>query len=194
MISQHRNHTQSRKRRPPQFELVAGNAGLDFINTLDDRFTEPKELLTSYADLIRFGEDSGILTPRRCGHSSQAKRRRTGNCRTPDATIFEHLGSGVKIYHGVDLTYGYNLFIGDGASDPPARSPQRSRRHHHRKNAIIGSYSRIYSFCTTPRDYEIRLQPTVIGDGAHIASHAIVLAGKNVASGAAIGSFPADQA
>jgi acetyltransferase-like isoleucine patch superfamily enzyme len=29
--------------------------------------------------------------------------------------IFEHLGSGVKIYHGVDLTYGYNLSIGDGA-------------------------------------------------------------------------------
>jgi predicted RNA-binding Zn ribbon-like protein len=63
LISQHRNHTQSRKRQPPQFELVAGNAGLDFINTLDDRFTEPKELLTSYADLVRFGEDSEILTP-----------------------------------------------------------------------------------------------------------------------------------
>ncbi len=28
--------------------------------------------------------------------------------------IFDHMGSGVKIYHGVDLTYGYNLSIGDG--------------------------------------------------------------------------------
>jgi predicted RNA-binding Zn ribbon-like protein len=53
----------SRKRRAPQFELIAENAALDFINTLDDRFTEPKELLASYADLVRFGEDSGILTP-----------------------------------------------------------------------------------------------------------------------------------
>jgi hypothetical protein len=30
--------------------------------------------------------------------------------------IFEHLGTGVKIYHGVDLTYGYNLSIGDGVT------------------------------------------------------------------------------
>ena len=28
--------------------------------------------------------------------------------------IFEHLGSGVKIHHGVDFAYGYNLWIGDG--------------------------------------------------------------------------------
>ena len=28
--------------------------------------------------------------------------------------IFEHMGTGVRIYHGVDLTYGYNLTIGDG--------------------------------------------------------------------------------
>ncbi len=36
---------------------------LDFINTLDDRFsTEPKELLRHYIDLARFAEDAGILT------------------------------------------------------------------------------------------------------------------------------------
>ena len=36
---------------------------LDFINTLDDRFSgEPKELLKSYLDLARFGEDTGILS------------------------------------------------------------------------------------------------------------------------------------
>ena len=29
--------------------------------------------------------------------------------------IFDHMGSGVKIYHGVDLTYGYKLSIDDGA-------------------------------------------------------------------------------
>lgn len=36
---------------------------LDFINTLDDRFSgEPKELLKTYIDLARFGEDSRILS------------------------------------------------------------------------------------------------------------------------------------
>ncbi len=52
------------RRRPPRFELVAGALCLDFINTLDDRFSsEPKELLASYIDLARFGEDTGILDP-----------------------------------------------------------------------------------------------------------------------------------
>jgi predicted RNA-binding Zn ribbon-like protein len=53
------------RRRAPRFELVAGEAiCLDFINTLDDRFSnEPKELLNDYVDLARFGEDTGALSP-----------------------------------------------------------------------------------------------------------------------------------
>ena len=55
------NH-KTERRRPPRFELIAGALCLDFINTLDDRFSErPKELLESYLDLARFGEDAGIL-------------------------------------------------------------------------------------------------------------------------------------
>jgi len=49
------------RRRPPRFELIAGNVALDFVNTLDDRYTTPKELLTSYADLLRFCEDAAVL-------------------------------------------------------------------------------------------------------------------------------------
>jgi len=50
------------KRRPPRFELIAGALCLDFINTLDDRFSKkPKELLKHYVDLARFAEDAGIL-------------------------------------------------------------------------------------------------------------------------------------
>lgn len=42
---------------------MGGSACLDFVNTLDDRFTnKPEELLKSYVDLARFGEDTGILT------------------------------------------------------------------------------------------------------------------------------------
>ena len=51
------------KPRPPRFELIAGALCLDFVNTLDDRFSdEPKELLNSYSDLARFGEDAGVLS------------------------------------------------------------------------------------------------------------------------------------
>lgn len=50
------------RRRPPKFELTAGPVCLDFINTLDDRFSnEPKELLKSYLDVARFAEDTLIL-------------------------------------------------------------------------------------------------------------------------------------
>jgi len=49
------------RRRPPRFELIADNVALDFVNTLDNRNTNPKELIESYNDLLRFAEDSGVL-------------------------------------------------------------------------------------------------------------------------------------
>ncbi len=56
--------TQPENRRPPKFELIAGNVALDFINTLDDRpSAQPQELLTNYNDLATFSFDTGILTP-----------------------------------------------------------------------------------------------------------------------------------
>jgi len=61
--------TKIARRRPPRFELIAGALCLDFINTLDDRFSsEPKELLKHYVDLARFGEDTGILTQSQVSH------------------------------------------------------------------------------------------------------------------------------
>jgi predicted RNA-binding Zn ribbon-like protein len=53
------------RRRPPRFELIAGNVALDFVNTLDDRHIKPKELLETYLDLARFGEDTGLLSESR---------------------------------------------------------------------------------------------------------------------------------
>jgi predicted RNA-binding Zn ribbon-like protein len=48
------------------FELVAGHAALDLVNTLDWRFrnTGTEELLESYGDLLRFTEQSKLLTPK----------------------------------------------------------------------------------------------------------------------------------
>lgn len=51
------------KLKQPNFELCAGNLCLDFINTLDDRPSNPKELLGDYCALANFGEQTGILTP-----------------------------------------------------------------------------------------------------------------------------------
>ena len=48
----------------PPFELVGGHPTLDLVNTLDWRFRETgsQELLLSYDDLLRFTNQSGILT------------------------------------------------------------------------------------------------------------------------------------
>ena len=70
-------------RRAPQFELMGGPACLDFVNTLDDRFsTQPKELLNDYRDLARFAEDTRLLSPQeadrlcvRAGKSPQEARK-----------------------------------------------------------------------------------------------------------------------
>jgi len=68
------------RRRPPRFDLTAGALCLDFINTLDDRFSDaPKELLASYIDLARFGEDTSVLDP------AQVDRLFEGSQRSPDA-------------------------------------------------------------------------------------------------------------
>lgn len=49
--------------RPARFDLLGGAVCLDFVNTLDDRFSnEPKELLKDYVDLARFGEDARTLS------------------------------------------------------------------------------------------------------------------------------------
>lgn len=57
------NEENERISPPPRFDLIAGNVCLDFVNTLDDRHTKPKELLEHYDDLVRFGEDAGLLDP-----------------------------------------------------------------------------------------------------------------------------------
>jgi acetyltransferase-like isoleucine patch superfamily enzyme len=105
--------------------------------------------------------------------------------------IFEHLGSGVKIHHGVDLTYGYKLSIGDGVTIRQRALLNDRGGLKIGNNAVIGSYARIYTHVHDAQNFEkVQLQPTEIGADARIGSHVIVLAGKNVADGEVVGTFP----
>ena len=109
--------------------------------------------------------------------------------------IFGEMGNGVKFFHGVDLTYGYNLKIGDNVTIRKGALLNDRGGIIIGKNAIIGSFARIYSHTHAAENYEtVTNVPTEIGEGARIASHAIVLGGQKVAPGEAIGSFPADKA
>jgi predicted RNA-binding Zn ribbon-like protein len=62
------------------FELLADHPALDFVNTLDDRFSDsgPNELLRSYADLLRFAAQSRLL-------SAEQARRLTRDTNTREA-------------------------------------------------------------------------------------------------------------
>src|SRR5215472_5795594 len=45
------------------FSLSGNHLSLDFVNTLNDREeSEPRELLTSYYDLVCWGQQTGIMT------------------------------------------------------------------------------------------------------------------------------------
>ncbi len=109
--------------------------------------------------------------------------------------IFQHMGTGVRIYPGVDLTYGYNLSIGDGAIIRTGALLNDRGGITIGKGAMIGSFARIYSQSYAHEDIDhVTLHHTTIGDGARIGSHAIVLAGQDVPAGAVLGSFPGDRA
>ena len=75
--------------------------------------------------------------------------------------IFDHMGSGVKIYSGVDLTYGYNLSIGDGVTIRQRALLNDRGGIKIGKNAVIGSFSRIFSHSYPPDDLDhVKLVPT----------------------------------
>jgi len=64
VLNTNRESTKIVRRRPSRFDLIAGNVCLDFVNTLDDRYTKPKELLGTYIDLVRFCEDTAVMDSR----------------------------------------------------------------------------------------------------------------------------------
>jgi predicted RNA-binding Zn ribbon-like protein len=69
------------KPRSALFQLVAGHPALDLVNTLDWRFrpSGAEELLHDYADLLRFSEQSGLMTPwevRKFATGDSARKKR----------------------------------------------------------------------------------------------------------------------
>jgi acetyltransferase-like isoleucine patch superfamily enzyme len=108
--------------------------------------------------------------------------------------IFARIGAGVKIFHGVDLTFGYNLSIEEGVTIRQRALLNDRGGITIGKGAVIGSFARIYSHSHAAHNFgEVTLVSTVIGPAARIASHAIVLAGQHVAAGELVGSFPAER-
>jgi predicted RNA-binding Zn ribbon-like protein len=69
------------KQQQQPFDLCGGHPALDFINSLDNRFREdgPLELLMSYADLLKFTQQTELLDAREVGRLASATN--------PDAAV-----------------------------------------------------------------------------------------------------------
>ncbi len=106
------------------------------------------------------------------------------------ARVFRRCGRNVRIFHGVEFSFGYNLSVGDGVTI------HRNVLIDDRGEVVIGNeasisdYVNIYSHAHATEDIqEISLARTVIGDRARITYHAVVLSGVIVEADAIVGSM-----
>ena len=104
--------------------------------------------------------------------------------------VFRRCGRNVRIFHGVEFSFGYNLSVGDGVTI------HRNVLIDDRGEVVIGNeasisdYVNIYSHSHATEDIQdVSLARTVIGDRARITYHAVVLSGVTVEADAIVGSM-----
>ena len=104
--------------------------------------------------------------------------------------VFKKCGKDVRIFHGVEFSFGYNLSVGNGVTI------HRNVLIDDRAEVVIGDdasisdYVNIYSHAHAVEDiHDVSLHKTVIGDRARITYHSVVLAGVQVEKDAIVGSM-----
>jgi acetyltransferase-like isoleucine patch superfamily enzyme len=104
--------------------------------------------------------------------------------------IFKHLGKGVKIFHNVEFTYGYNLTIEDNCTiHKNVLLDDRGEIILH-EGTSVSDYANIYS-----HTHDINVQADVtnrvteLGPRARITYHATVLAGSCIGENAMLGAM-----
>ena len=104
--------------------------------------------------------------------------------------VFKRCGRNVRIFHGVEFSFGYNLSVGDGVTI------HRNVLIDDRGEVVIGNdvsisdYANIYSHHHDIEDIErVTCNRTVIGDGARLTYHSVVLSGMTVGRNAMVGTM-----
>ncbi len=104
--------------------------------------------------------------------------------------VFKKCGRDVRIFHEVELSFGYNVSVGDRVTI------HRNVLIDDRGEVVIGNdasisdYVNIYSHAHSVEDiHDISLAKTVIGDRARITYHAVVLSGVTIEADALVGSM-----
>ncbi len=102
--------------------------------------------------------------------------------------LFARMGKGVRIDHGVELVYGYNLSIEDGVIVRQRALLDDRASITLGQGAVIAQYARIYSHTHEPEDYDkLVFAPTTIGARSRVGAHSTVLAGTHMPPGSIVG-------
>jgi acetyltransferase-like isoleucine patch superfamily enzyme len=103
--------------------------------------------------------------------------------------VFRSCGKNVRIFHDVELSFGYNLTVGDNVAI------HRNVLIDDRGEVLIGNnvsisdYANIYSHAHAVDDInDVSLGKTVIGDNTRITYHATVFSGVKIGHDAMLGS------
>jgi acetyltransferase-like isoleucine patch superfamily enzyme len=104
--------------------------------------------------------------------------------------VFKRCGRNVRIFHGVELSFGYNLTVGDDVTI------HRNVLIDDRGEVVIGNeasisdYANIYSHSHDVEDiHDVSLGRTVIGDRVRVTYHAVVFSGVTIEADAMVGSM-----
>lgn len=104
--------------------------------------------------------------------------------------IFRKLGENVKIFHNVEVSFGYNIEVGDNTIIHREVLLDDRGEIIIGKNVSISDFVNIYSHSHDTDDInKVILGSTVIGDKARITYHSTVLSGTNVGRNATLGAF-----
>jgi acetyltransferase-like isoleucine patch superfamily enzyme len=104
--------------------------------------------------------------------------------------VFKHIGKNVKIFHGVEVSYGYNLTVEDNCVIHKFVLLDDRGEIILKEGTSVSDYANIYSHTHDLNDSMIVTNHrTEIGPRARITYHATVLSGVNVGEHGLVGSM-----
>ncbi len=104
--------------------------------------------------------------------------------------IFKHIGKNVKIFHGVEFSFGYNLTLEDDCVIHKYVMLDDRAALTIRKGTSISDYAAVFSHAHDANDSSIvENRPMTIGPGARLTYHSSIMAGVQVGEGGMVGAM-----
>ncbi len=104
--------------------------------------------------------------------------------------VFRHCGENVRIFRDVEVSFGYNLSVGDHTTIHRCVLLDDRGEIVIGSNVSISDYANVYSHAHDIEDIErVTCGRTVIGDGARVTFHGVVLSGMSIGRNAMVGTM-----